>query len=172
MIISKPLKSEVTELIKVTQACAKAMISNGIYQWNDDYPSAEVFEKDIELNQLWVLKDADKIVGSIVISCIIDEEYKTVDWLTQTQHNCYIHRLAIHPDFQGQGLAQQLMTFAENYAIEQNFISVRLDTFSVNDRNNRFYQQRGYQKLGEIFFPRQSEYSFYCYELVLEYQDN
>jgi ribosomal protein S18 acetylase RimI-like enzyme len=172
MIISKPLKSEVTELIKVTQACAKAMISNGIYQWNDDYPSAEVFEKDIELNQLWVLKDADKIVGSIVISCIIDEEYKTVDWLTPTQHNCYIHRLAIHPDFQGQGLAQQLMTFAENYAIEQNFISVRLDTFSVNDRNNRFYQQRGYQKLGEIFFPRQSEYSFYCYELVLEYQDN
>ena len=172
MMILQALKSDVSELIQVTKACAKDMISKGIYQWNDDYPSSEVFEKDIELNQLWVLKEDDKIIGSIVISNIIDEEYKTVVWLTPTQHNCYIHRLAVHPDYQGQGRAQQLMNFAENYAIEHNFISVRLDTFSVNDRNNKFYQTRGYQKLGEIYFPRQSEYSFHCYELVLEYQDN
>ena len=84
MIISQPIKSEVFELIKVTQACAKAMISNGIYQWNDEYPSVEVFEKDIELNQLWVLKEGKKIIGSIVISSLIDEEYKTVEWLTPT----------------------------------------------------------------------------------------
>jgi ribosomal protein S18 acetylase RimI-like enzyme len=167
MIISQPLKSEVSELIKVTQACAKAMISKNIYQWNDHYPSAGVFEKDIELNQLWVIKDADKIIGSVVISSIMDEEYKTVEWLTPTNRNCYIHRLAVHPEFQGKGLAQELMAFAESYAREHKFISVRLDTFSVNDRNNKFYQKRGYQKLGEIFFPRQSEYPFYCYELVL-----
>lgn len=167
MIISKPLKSDVSELIKVTQECAEAMISNGICQWNDDYPSIEVFENDIELNQLWVLKDDDKIIGSIVISSIIDEEYKTVDWLTPTDYNCYIHRLAVHPEYQGQGLAQQLMTFAENYAKEHKFASIRLDTFSVNARNNRFYQKRGYQKLGNIFFQKQSEHPFHCYELTL-----
>lgn len=167
MTIKQAFKSDIPELITVIQACAEDMISNGIFQWNDEYPSIEIFEKDIELNQLWVLKDNDKIVGSIVVSNIIDEEYKAVKWLTPTQHNCYIHRLAIHPEYQGKGLAQQLMTFAEEYAREHKFTSIRLDTFSVNDRNNKFYQRRGYQKLGEIYFPRQSDYSFYCYELVL-----
>jgi ribosomal protein S18 acetylase RimI-like enzyme len=167
MIISKALKSEVPEIIKVTNACALAMISNGIFQWNDEYPSVDVFENDVELQQLWVLKDADKIIGSIVISSSIDEEYKAVKWLTPTKNNCYIHRLAVHPKHQGKGLAQQMMSFAEAYAKEHKFISVRLDTFSENPRNNMFYLKRGYQKLEAIYFPRQSEYSFYCYELVL-----
>lgn len=167
MTISQPTIDEIPQLIDVTKACAKAMILNGIYQWNDTYPSVEVFENDIKLNQLWVLKDGNKIIGSIVISSIIDEEYKIIDWLTPNDKNCYIHRLAVHPNYQGKGLAQKLMSFAEAYAKENKYVSVRLDTFSVNERNNKFYQKRGYQKLGNVFFPNQSEHPFHCYELVL-----
>lgn len=168
MKIVQPEKKDIPELIKVTQACAAEMISNGIYQWNEYYPSVEVFETDVDLNQLWVLKDDARIIGSVVISTIMDEEYKPISWLTPSLKNCYIHRLAVHPDYQGKGCAQQLMTFAEAYAKEHQFVSVRLDTFSVNTRNNLFYQKRGYQKLGDIFFPKQSEHPFHCYELVLK----
>jgi len=166
MTITKALKKDVLELLVVTKACAKAMIANGIYQWNENYPSYEAFEKDIELNQLWVLKEGRRIIGSVVISDIIDEEYKAIHWLTPNTNNSYIHRLAIHPDYQGKGLAQKLMDFAESYSKENNFISVRLDTFSMNERNNIFYQKRGYQKLGDVYFPKQSEHPFHCYELV------
>ena len=81
--------------------------------------------------------------------------------------NIYIHRLGVHPNRQGKGYAQQMMQFAENHARDNGFISVRLDTFSQNARNQRFYEKRGFQKLGDIFFPKQSEHPFHCYELVL-----
>lgn len=166
MTITKAIKEDIPELLIVTKACAQAMIVNGIYQWNENYPSYEAFEKDIEIGQLWVLKDGNTIIGSVVISEIIDEEYKVIEWLTPNVKNIYIHRLAIHPTHQGKGLAQKLMDFAEAYAKENGFVSVRLDTFSVNERNNVFYQKRGYQKLGDVYFPKQSEHPFHCYELV------
>jgi len=168
MTITKPTKKDIPELLRVTKACAKAMIAKGIHQWNEDYPSYEAFEKDIEIGQLWVLKDGKNIIGSVVISEIIDEEYKAITWLTPNANSIYIHRLAIHPNYQGKGLAQKLMDFAEAHAKENNFISVRLDTFSVNKRNNAFYQKRGYQKLGDVYFPKQSEHPFHCYELVFK----
>ena len=166
MTITKPTKEDIPELLIVTKACAQAMIADGIYQWNEDYPSYGAFEKDIEIGQLWVLKDDGNIIGSVVISELIDEEYKAVVWLTPNAKNMYIHRLAIHPNSQGKGLAQKLMDFAEAYAKENDFLSVRLDTFSVNARNNTFYKKRGYKKLGDVYFPKQSEHPFHCYELV------
>ena len=106
-------------------------------------------------------------MGIIVITEVRDEEYIPIEWLSKTENNIYIHRLATHPDFWGQGYAQKLMDFAEDYARKNHFESVRLDTFSQNERNQRFYESRGYKKLGNIYFPKQSEHPFYCYELLI-----
>ncbi|NQY06334.1 MAG: GNAT family N-acetyltransferase [Flavobacteriaceae bacterium] len=167
MEIVKAKEQDINHLLDITQACAKHMISTGIYQWNEQYPNRAAFEQDIHMGQLYVLKNEDQIKGCIVVSTIMDEEYKEIDWLTPDDHNIYIHRLAVHPDSQGKGYAQQLMDFAETYAQRNKFASVRLDTFSQNPRNNRFYQKRGYQQLGDVFFPKQSEHPFHCYELVI-----
>lgn len=159
--------SEIPDILTTTRACAAHMIELGIYQWNDEYPSKEVFEKDIERNELYVLEESEKIIGTIVISTLMDSEYRPVTWLTPNTNNLYIHRLSVHPGFQGKGYAQKLMDFAEHYAHKTKTISVRLDTFSQNKRNQKFYEARGYQKLGDIYFPKQSLHPFHCYELVL-----
>ena len=166
-MISRAKISEISDILKLTHICAIEMTGNGIYQWNEHYPSKEVFEKDLERGELFVLKIKEKIIGTIVITTIMDEEYIPVDWLTANNNNIYIHRLAIHPKQQGNGYAQRLMDFAENYARGKGFESVRLDTFSQNKRNQKFYETRGYHKLGDIYFPKQSEHPFHCYELVL-----
>lgn len=164
----RPAKiSDIPLLMEITKACAKDMIAKGIYQWNEHYPTVQAFEKDITRNELFILQPEDKIIGCIVISTLMDDEYKDIAWLTPNNQNIYIHRLAVHPEQQGKGYAQQLLTYAEDYAKEKQYASVRLDTFSQNKRNQKFYEQRGYQKLGDIFFPKQSEHPFHCYELVL-----
>ena len=159
--------SEIPEILVMTSACAEHMISMGIYQWNHHYPSAEAFKKDVERNELYVLEVKGKISGSIVISTQIDAEYQSVQWLTKNENNYYIHRLGIHPKCQGKGYAQKLMDFAESMAKENNMTSIRLDTFSQNKRNQKFYETRGYQRLEDIFYPKQSTFPFHCYELVL-----
>jgi len=159
--------SEIPHILTLTRACAEHMKKMGIYQWNEQYPSKNAFEEDIERGELYILEEAGGLLGTIVISTLMDNEYRPIDWLTPNGKNIYIHRLAVHPDFQGKGFAQKLMTFAEDFAISNNFVSVRLDTFSQNKRNQKFYEARGYTKLGDIYFPKQSEHPFHCYELVL-----
>lgn len=158
---------EIVDILELTKACAKHMEKKGIFQWNEVYPSKLAFEKDVSRKELFVLESENNIIGCITITTFMDEEYIPVKWLTPNENNIYIHRLAIKPEYQGKGHAQQLMDFAENYACDKGYISIRLDTFSQNKRNQKFYEQRGYQKLENIYFPKQSDYPFYCYELVL-----
>lgn len=165
-MIRKALPKDIDELLQITRACAAHMISNNIYQWNEFYPSKQAFLNDLEREELYVLEIKNDIIGCITISTFIDEEYIPINWLTPNTNNIYIHRLAIHPTYQGKGYAQKLMDYAEDYSKKHHFNSVRLDTFSQNPRNVRFYESRGYKRLGEIFFPKQSTYPFYCYELV------
>ena len=166
-MIRKGTFLDIDRILEITKACAKQMISQGIYQWNEHYPNKEVFEIDVNRNELYVLEIHSKIIGCIAISTLMDKEYIPVKWLTPNKNNIYIHRLAIHPEQQRKGYAQQLMDFAEQFAIENNYTSIRLDTFSQNQRNQIFYELRGYKKLEDIYFPKQSEYPFHCYELIL-----
>lgn len=159
--------SEIPEILVIAQACALDLQQKGIHQWNEDYPSRAAFTKDIERGELYVKVLADKIIGVIAISTLMDEEYRPIAWSTPNDNNIYIHRLCVHPRFQGQGHAQSLMDFAEKLARKGTFASVRLDTFSQNIRNQRFYEIRGYKRLGDVYFPKQSEHPFHCYELVL-----
>lgn len=159
--------SEIPDILKLCDACRLYMETNGIYQWTTEYPNEEQFTEDVKRNELYTYKKQNRIIGCIVLSVLMDEEYTSTKWLTANTSNLYIHRLAVHPQFQGQGFAQQLMDFGENHARSNQFTSIRLDTFSQNKRNQDFYEKRGYQKLEDIYFPNQSEHPFHCYELIL-----
>lgn len=167
MIIRQASQKDLQGAKALTEACALAMQSKGIFQWNEHYPSLEKIQLDIDRRELYVLEENDKILGIIVLSEIMDEEYISVSWLTPSEKNLYIHRLATLPATWGEGNGKKLMDFAEEFAVTSGYASVRLDTFSLNKRNQHFYEARGYQKLDDIYFPKQSEAPFHCYELVL-----
>jgi len=166
-MIRKASTTDIDRILQITQACAKHMINNNIKQWNAHYPNQNAFQLDLKRNELYVLEFEQIPIGCITISSHMDAEYTRIKWKTPNTNNRYLHRLAIHPAYQGKGFAQQLMDFAETHALEQNCASIRLDTFSKNQRNQKFYELRGYQKLGAVYFPKQSEAPFFCYELVL-----
>lgn len=158
---------DIEHILVITRACAVKMESLGIYQWNEHYPSKQVFLNDLDRNELYVKEANGAVIGAVVVSTLVDPEYLPVQWLTPNGNSTYVHRLCVSPGLQGHGHAQSLMDFAEALSKEKGFASVRLDTFSQNKRNQQFYEQRGYQKLEDIYYPKQSEYPFHCYELVL-----
>ncbi|WP_299126625.1 GNAT family N-acetyltransferase [uncultured Winogradskyella sp.] len=166
-MIRKGNLEDIEIIMHITKECAKTMIDNGVYQWNEHYPNVDAFKNDIARKELFVLELNGVVKGTVVISTFMDSEYIPIKWLTKNKNNIYIHRLAIHPEVQGKGYAQQLMAFAEQYAIDNNYGSIRLDTFSQNKRNQKFYELRGFKRLGDIYFPKQSKFPFHCYELVL-----
>jgi ribosomal protein S18 acetylase RimI-like enzyme len=58
----------------------------------------------------------------------------------------YVSMIAVVPEAEGQGIARQLMTAAEDWAREQGYRCLSLDVFASNDRARRFYDLLGYDE--------------------------
>jgi ribosomal protein S18 acetylase RimI-like enzyme len=167
-MIRKAIYKDLNRIKQITEACAIKMIEEKIYQWNDTYPSIEVFEQDIREETLYVIEEQTTVWGCIMFSPKKDAVYNSVKWLTPDSENLYVHRLAVDPIKQGQGYAQKLMRFMEDFAQSHTMHSIRLDTFSQNPKNLLFYKKQGFHQLGAVYFPDQSKFPFYCFEKVLD----
>jgi N-acetylglutamate synthase-like GNAT family acetyltransferase len=169
LLIRKATQKDLDSVMTIIRSCTEHMISKNIFQWNEKYPNIETFEADIKNEHLYVLANKDEeLIGCVSITFEMDDFYKKIDWISSSNKNIYVHRLAVHPNCQGQGHAKTIMNFIENKAIETKCESVRLDTFSMNNKNNTLYSNLGYQRLGQIYFRDQSEMPFNCYEKPLK----
>ena len=167
-MIRKARKEDLFAVKGIAEACTKDLDNQGIFQWNSTYPSLAIFEKDILEEALYVYEIQGEIQGCIMFSEEKDPLYDTIEWMCPDFRNLYIHRLAVHPQFQKKGIARQLMNFAESFAIHNKMHSIRLDTFSQNPRNIRFYELIGYHIRGDVIFNHQSEYPFHCFEKLIK----
>ena len=159
-------KSDLDRLLQITRLCAREMESRKVFQWNQHYPDRQSFVNDIKNSELYVYCIKDMIIGCVSICSLMDEVYSKVTWKTNGKNSVYVHRLAVDPKHQQQGIGSKLMDFVENESKLNGMKSIRLDTFSQNKVNQNFYEQRGYVKLEDIYFPLQSEHPFHCYELL------
>ena len=146
------------------------MRENGIDQWDENYPDYASIERDLKTETLFAFRDGEAILGIVVLNETQDEEYGEINWSTsESDQNLVVHRLAVDPTHQGKGIARKIMDFAENFARERQYDSIRLDTFSQNPRNQRFYINRGYTDLGSVYLKYKKEHPYVCYELLLKY---
>ena len=167
-MISVGKLAEVDVILQLTKACGKHMRDNGIDQWDEDYPNRDIIEHDLKTETLFAYREHNTVLGIVVLNETQDEEYKEINWSTNDNNkNIVVHRLAVHPLMQGKGIGRKLMDFAEKWAKENHYDAIRLDTYSQNPRNQRFYIKRGYKDLGPVFLQYKKEHPYYCYELIL-----
>ena len=167
-MIEKGKSSEINLIIALTKACAKDLHNNGINQWDENYPNLESITNDIQTGTLFTYKLGNEIVGIVVLNETQDEEYREINWRTPLDSkNIIVHRLAVLPGHQGKGIARKIMDFAEEFAVKNNYDSIRLDTFSQNPRNQKFYLNRGYLELGSVYLKYKKEHPYICYEMLI-----
>ncbi|SDH48815.1 GNAT family N-acetyltransferase [Winogradskyella thalassocola] len=134
-----------------------------IFQWTDNYPTRSIIENDLNNGVLYTLKNNNIIIGAINISETQEVEYKSINWKFDNSKVLVIHRLVVNPKHQKLGYAKTLMDFAERFAMENNYSSIRLDAYSQNTRVIEFYKKRNYLIRGEVNFPERED-TFYCME--------
>jgi ribosomal protein S18 acetylase RimI-like enzyme len=149
--------------------CIKDMNRKGMFHWNQVYPSLEIIVNDIQNKSLYILRDNWVIKGIIVLNEDQPDEYKKVTWRFGDKNDpvLVIHRLAVHPIFQQQGIGNRMMEFAIGYARKNNYRVIRLDVFEGNPYANNLYSRSGFLKAGKFRFPFQ-ETKFVCYEKKLK----
>jgi ribosomal protein S18 acetylase RimI-like enzyme len=137
--IEKGTLSDLNELFQIYLKGKNELEKNGIYQWTDNYPTRSIIESDLKKGVLFVLRSNERIIGAINISEEQEIEYQTVSWEFNDSKILVIHRLVIDPKYQRKGYAKRLMDFAEKFANENNYSSIRLDAYSHNKRVIDFY---------------------------------
>ena len=154
---------DIPEIMELVSGVVPVMNAAGNFQWDEFYPNAAVFERDIVLAQLWVYKINDFIAGFAAITTDQEFEYKEVGW-DPAEEAIVVHRLAVGVNYQGKGVAGLLMNRAETVAIERGIKILRVDTSSVNPATQRLFPKLGYKFSGVISLRFRPGQTFYCYE--------
>ncbi|KHD35622.1 acetyltransferase [Clostridium acetobutylicum] len=163
MNIIKGQPEDLSGIIDIISNCIKYMKSQDIYQWDEFYPSSDIIENDITRKDCYVLKNNERCVAYVAINEDQPPEYSQINWLTHKKKILVIHRLCVHPEFQGRGIAKKILKFIENLATKNNYSSIRLDAYSGNNKALNLYFNLDYKKVGQFYLPVR-DLPFYCYE--------
>lgn len=161
------IPDDMPQLLDLIAGVVPVMNAAGNFQWDSHYPNAEVFNRDIEQQQLWVADLNGEIAGVAAITTDQDAEYADVGW-DITELAIVTHRLAVNINHQGKGIAQALLQKAEEVAKERIIPILRIDTNSRNEATQKLFPKLGYSYSGEIGLDFRPGLRFYCYEKRLK----
>jgi ribosomal protein S18 acetylase RimI-like enzyme len=167
MEIAYAVEKDVDRVMSLIKDCIRDMESHGIHQWGEYYPTREIIQDDIENRSLYTAKEDDEILGIIAVNEEQPPEWEKANWSTQEGRILTVHRLAVKPTMQKQGIARRLLDYAEDYAVGNGYTSIRLDAYSGNPRALKLYEKHHYNRVGQVFFPMR-DLPFYVYEKILK----
>ncbi|MCB0647699.1 MAG: GNAT family N-acetyltransferase [Saprospiraceae bacterium] len=146
---------------EVIIASRMALAQNGIDQWDEVYPNKEHIHTDIINGHAFGGFIGGDLVAYVAINDWADPEYDRVNWSFHVP-SLIVHRLVVHPMHQGKGLAKQMMHNIYDFARGNEYNSIRLDAFCVNEVSNKLYESLGYKNAGTIMLRKGK---FFCYEI-------
>jgi ribosomal protein S18 acetylase RimI-like enzyme len=142
----------------------RGMLAAGIEQWDEQYPGEDILESDIKSGCMYVCCLSGAVVSAMAFNEYQDPEYEDVAWQYRQGKTGVIHRVCVHPDAQGKGVAKQMISFMEDRARGMGYACIRLDTFSGNAPALALYRSLGYTYVGDVFFAKGK---FHCFEKAL-----
>jgi ribosomal protein S18 acetylase RimI-like enzyme len=164
-MVRTAVTSDLEQIMEIVEGSKLDMHSYGNFQWNEYYPRAENFIKDIDEGALFVYDIKGIIAGLICINRDEPEEYKSVNWST-VKEAFVIHRLAVNNRFLGQGVGYKLINHANAICIENKISYIKTDTNSLNIKAQGLLRKCGYTFVGETSLL-DHEGLFYCYDKIL-----
>jgi ribosomal protein S18 acetylase RimI-like enzyme len=163
MQIRLATKDDLPSLMALVRRVVPLMRATGNLQWDETYPNEAVFQRDIDLNQLWAAVVDGNIAGVAAVTMDQEPDYTQVGWNIE-ERAIVVHRLAVDPAFRGQGAAGALMQKAEEVAVERGISVLRVDTNTQNEATQRLFPKLGYILAGEISLEFRPGLRFFCYE--------
>ena len=100
----------------------------------NEYPGYETVRLAIVRDDLYGCWDGDRCVGAFIMNHLGNGDYESPDWSRKLSPEDYlvIHTLGVDPKSQGQGIARQMLTWAEEYARKQGMQALRVDAVPDN----------------------------------------
>ncbi len=116
------------------------------------YPVRSVAEAALQRDDLFVMEDGGKILGSALINQIQVDAYRNAPWSFPASPDevCVIHTLVISPRAGRKGLGTRFVRFYEDYARKHHMPELRMDTNARNEAARSLYRKLGYTEIGLV----------------------
>lgn len=160
-------KEEILKLYKI-------QLGREFCPWDDSYPGMKEIEFDLGRESLFVMIDGQEInadagsKGDRIIAAISiddDPQVERLDcWSSRRAPGAELSRLAVHPDFQNQNIARQMLVFGMEELARRGYKSVHFLVNKLNLKALRSYAVFGFDTVGECSLFGQP---FLCYEKSL-----
>lgn len=142
-MIRQARHTDIEKIMPLIQRAVAVMHAQGSYQWDETYPRASDYQKDITRGELYLYIESEVVLGVCTISKRGHEEYPLIQWSTKAE-GWTLKRLAVDPEQRGAGIADQFFQFAEVLAKENNVYYLNTDTFSENHHAQKLFIRNGF----------------------------
>lgn len=128
------------------------------------YPTIHSAKQAIEKQEMFVLKDQNQTIGSVILNHQQDLGYEDANWLVNAKESevMVIHTLVIAPLYKGQGYAGIMIRFIKDIAKRCHCLALRLDLTQGNLPARYLYQRHGFYFTGIADLHRQEDGIDYC----------
>ena len=147
--------AEKKDLDKIMQIIADARESIGrlgIDQWQYGYPTRDSVKEDISLGHTYVVLDADEICATFALILSGEPTYKKIycgAWIGDGDY-VTIHKVAIDGAHRGRGVASEMVNYIVDFASDNGYSSVRVDTHHGNVPMRKMLEKNGFEYCGTI----------------------
>lgn len=141
-------KDDIEGVLSLLKDVAHHLKEKGSKQWETLLNGEEDHEliKAIEQEQTYIVKKENATIATFTIYPHASDWDKML-WKGDGEA-VYLHKLAISPNEAGKGLGQQILSWLENDLRKKEIYKLRLDCIGDNEKLNRFYDNAGFQKIG------------------------
>ncbi len=114
------------------------------------YPSRVTAVSALERDDLFVLEENSRIIGSGIINQVQLGIYAGAAWThaVPDEQVCVLHTMMISPAASGRGHAREFLAFYEEYALAHGCTELRIDTSEINTPARAMYRKHGFREVG------------------------
>lgn len=159
MLVRKTKIGDIDSIMEIISLTREYFRVEGIPQWQGEYPAREQFVSDMERGESYVCVRDGRVVGVSAIIAGVEPDYLNIydgEWKNARSYVC-MHRVAVHPDAKGSGVAAQLVEKAREIALEHGVLDLKCDTHEINRNMRRMLEKNGFEYCGIIYLSADGE---------------
>ena len=129
--------------------------------WDNEYPSRETAEEDLDSGSLYILKQDGKIVA--VVSAGDFGELGDLPWTPKNP--CELARIGVIPAMQGRGIGTMILQNIMKAMKDKGFDGIRMLVSPTNPAALALYEKNGFERCGEtVRFDK----DWRCYQIAFD----
>jgi GNAT superfamily N-acetyltransferase len=151
---------ELDLVLGILRAASAARATVATFTWGREFPD---LERDLPRGLVHLARIGGRPAGTFILRWS-DENV----WGPDDGSAGYLHRLATHPDYAGQGIGAKLIAAADELTRARGRHCLRLDCDQANKRLRGYYESLGFSHAGDV--PQVPRSSLPGYRSAARYQ--